>query len=124
VYIYAKPNNPSQQKSQSRQGLHKFLDWTVIRQSSIAMNGQAPGWSETKDPKSGRPYYWNKATNETSWVKPDDLLTQSQRATGWTQTSTAEGKLYWYNKADKTKTSWTAPSGWDDVGPARQDEPA
>ncbi|KAF4549463.1 FF domain-containing protein [Elsinoe fawcettii] len=87
------------------------------------MNGaSAGGWSETKDAKTGRPYYWNTQTNKTQWVKPDELLTPSQLATGWTQTSTAEGKLYWYNKANKTETAWNPPAGWEDAPPARYEE--
>ncbi|KAF2153058.1 hypothetical protein K461DRAFT_267706 [Myriangium duriaei CBS 260.36] len=80
------------------------------------MNGasDSSGWAETTDQKSGRPYYYNTRSNQTSWTKPDELLTQSQRATGWTQTSTAEGRLYWFNKSNKAETAWTAPNGWDE----------
>jgi len=35
------------------------------------MGGQVPeGWKETVDPSSGKPYYYNSATNETSWSVP------------------------------------------------------
>lgn len=29
-----------------------------------------PGWEEFEDEKTGKKYYYNKATNETSWVLP------------------------------------------------------
>ncbi|KAF5840067.1 CobW/HypB/UreG, nucleotide-binding domain-containing protein [Dunaliella salina] len=31
------------------------------------------GWVQTTDPKTGQPFYWNKDTNEKSWLRP--LLT-------------------------------------------------
>ncbi|PSK37442.1 hypothetical protein B9Z65_2184 [Elsinoe australis] len=87
------------------------------------MNGSAGGaWSETKDTNTGRPYYWNKENNSTSWIKPDELLTPSQRSTGWTQTSTPDGKVYWFNKSNKSETAWTPPSGWEDAPPPRSED--
>jgi len=85
------------------------------------MNGTGGGsWSETVDKASGRPYFWNKQ-GETSWNRPDELLSSGQLATGWTQTSTPDGKVYWFNKSDKTKTSWVPPPGWQDEGPLREE---
>jgi len=31
---------------------------------------EAPEWTEVPDPKTGKAYYWNKATGETSWTRP------------------------------------------------------
>ncbi|PNS19775.1 hypothetical protein CAC42_7742 [Sphaceloma murrayae] len=86
------------------------------------MNGSAAEqWSETPDPKTGRPYYYSKS-GKTQWHKPDELLTSSQLATGWTQTSTQENKPYWYNKGNRNETSWTPPAGWEDEAPAHHEE--
>ena len=34
------------------------------------MNKLPPGWHMTKDPSSGRNYYYNQNTGETTWSKP------------------------------------------------------
>jgi hypothetical protein len=31
------------------------------------------GWTETKDPKSGRIYFYNKITKKTSWTRPAEM---------------------------------------------------
>mmetsp|Transcript_54295 Transcript_54295/g.99364 ORF Transcript_54295/g.99364 Transcript_54295/m.99364 type:complete len:533 (+) Transcript_54295:66-1664(+) len=31
----------------------------------------APGWEQATDPASGQPYYYNRATGESSWVPPE-----------------------------------------------------
>ena len=36
------------------------------------LNGVVSQWSEVVDPK-GRTYYWNKTTQETSWITPPGL---------------------------------------------------
>lgn len=41
------------------------------------MNGTAMVW-QTLQSDDKRSYYWNKETNTTSWVKPDELLTPAQ----------------------------------------------
>jgi hypothetical protein len=35
-------------------------------------NNVKPIWKQTIDPKSGRPYWYNRETRETRWKKPDD----------------------------------------------------
>ena len=33
-----------------------------------------PEWTELLDEASGKPYYWNELTGETSWVPPPSVL--------------------------------------------------
>ena len=33
----------------------------------------ASAWCEAKDPKTGKTYYYNKETKESSWTKPAGL---------------------------------------------------
>jgi hypothetical protein len=86
-------------------------------------------WVEKVDPKSGKTYYANTATKETSWKKPDGYVpTHPPAAPAPTSssasnspppppTSTADwiektdpksGKAYYVNTKTK-ETSWTKP---------------
>jgi len=45
------------------------------------MGGQVPeGWKEAVDPSSGKPYYYNSATNQTSWNVPSAAPVASSRS--------------------------------------------
>jgi len=100
--------------------------------------GMAPatGWEQTTDPSSGKTYYFNRSTGETSWTPPaganaaatapaaavaadEQLASQlapepaSQPAAalpeGWEQaTDPASGKTYYFNRGTGA-TSWTPP---------------
>merc|ERR1719373_754478 len=35
-----------------------------------ATTGLPPGWEQVTDPTSGKPYYCNRSTGETSWTPP------------------------------------------------------
>merc|ERR1719379_1781726 len=70
-----------------------------------------PGWEQATDPASGRPYFCNRATGETSWTPPaaqapapapapmaPPMPTASALPPGWEQTTDqASGKLYYFN---------------------------
>jgi hypothetical protein len=76
-------------------------------------------WVEKSDPKSGRPFYYNKETKETSWTKPE-ALTQATHVVSaptvahvdddpWLpRTDPNTGKTYFFNTLTKA-TSWTKP---------------
>jgi hypothetical protein len=51
-------------------GIFDFLKPVDVRDSAVQQ--QAQDWESLTDPASGKPYFWNKATGETSWVKPTD----------------------------------------------------
>ena len=51
-------------------GIFDFLKPVDVRDSAVQQQSQ--DWESLIDPVSGQPYFWNKATGETSWVKPTD----------------------------------------------------
>jgi len=75
-------------------------------------------WTEHVDPQSGRTFYYNARTGETSWTKPDTAcqeqqLTQPAGAVGvqddWTEhLDSASGNKFYYNTRTG-ETSWTRP---------------
>jgi hypothetical protein len=70
-------------------------------------------WSEHKD-ASGRSYFYNSDTKDTTWVKP--VLC------GWQSAVDPSGKAYYWNAAT-SETSWTPPPDWQGAaggGPAVQ----
>jgi len=70
-----------------------------------------PGWTEHVDPKSGKTYYYNKSTKETSWKKPTASAAPAgdELPAGWAEVKDpSSGKTYYYNKSTK-ETSWKRP---------------
>mmetsp|Transcript_39861 Transcript_39861/g.83786 ORF Transcript_39861/g.83786 Transcript_39861/m.83786 type:complete len:343 (-) Transcript_39861:134-1162(-) len=73
----------------------------------------AAGWETTKDPNSGKLYYFRRSTNERSWSKPnlpkkfnDEI--DAQLPNGWKSTKDPNsGKFYYYHTSGKT--SWEKP---------------
>ena len=70
----------------------------------------ADGWQSTKDPASGKIYYYKRSTNERSWKKPElPSKSEGQLPEGWKATKDAtSGKVYYYHTSGKT--SWQRPS--------------
>ncbi|KAH9823196.1 hypothetical protein DFH28DRAFT_351553 [Melampsora americana] len=67
-------------------------------------------WTEHRSP-TGRLYWYNATTSTSSWERPDDLKTPSERAlasTPWKEYQTAEGRKYWHHTETK-ETTWTLP---------------
>jgi len=87
-----------------------------------------PGWEQAADPSSGKPYYCNRATGETSWTPPvaSSPQTAAQAAPvpapapapvapaarlpeGWESApDPSTGKPYYFNRASG-ETRWDAP---------------
>ena len=73
----------------------------------------AAGWEATKDPTSGKTYYFRRSTNEQCWNKPalpKKIIGQSDNnlPEGWKSTADSNsGKVYYYHTSGKT--SWEKP---------------
>ena len=62
-------------------------------------------WQEKHDPNSGKTYYYNTKTNETSWVKPGS-------GSEWMESKDPNtGKTYYINIITR-KTQWTKPENF------------
>lgn len=72
---------------------------------NASSGGLPSGWREVTDPASGRQYFQNDNTRETSWTRPVDS------SAGWQQTTTPEGRVYYQNNITH-QTQWHAPPGF------------
>jgi cold shock CspA family protein len=80
-----------------------------------------PGWEQVMDPASGRPYFCNRATGQTSWTPPGGPApapapmpgaapSAGGLPPGWEQiTDPGSGKPYFCNRSTG-ETSWTPPA--------------
>lgn len=70
----------------------------------------ASDWQE-HTAADGKRYYYNKKTRQSSWEKPFELMTPTERAdasTEWKEFHTPDGRKYYYNKVTK-QSKWTIP---------------
>lgn len=68
------------------------------------------GWEETKDPASGKTYYFHRASGRTTWDRPRHE-TKSSLPPDWEEiVDQNSGRLYYYNRITK-KTTWDRPTG-------------
>lgn len=74
--------------------------------------GTAPNteWTEHKAP-DGRPYYYNNTTKQSSWEKPEELMTPAERIINqcpWKEYRSDNGKVYYHNVTTK-ESRWEPP---------------
>lgn len=68
-------------------------------------------WAEVKH-DSGRLYYYNKETKETTWEKPRELYTAEDELlekSSWKKYFSKETKRYYYYNVETKKTTWNFP---------------
>lgn len=73
-------------------------------------------WVSTLDKSSGRTYYYNSQTKETTWVKPEGFEESGpeSEASNWLATmDQSSGKCYYFNKVTKI-TTWNKPACFGD----------
>ncbi|XP_070210706.1 pre-mRNA-processing factor 40 homolog A-like isoform X2 [Littorina saxatilis] len=77
--------------------------------------GKSP-WGEYKAP-DGRTYYYNGVTKKSSWEKPDELKSQTERLLSqcpWKEYKSDSGKVYYHNSQTK-ESCWTKPKELEEL---------
>lgn len=91
------------------------------------MNGLPPNptmWATNKAP-DGRFYYYNSVTRETTWNKPDELMTPLERALAsqpWKEHTAPDGRTY-YSHTETKKTQWEMPTEYREALDSLQQAP-
>lgn len=73
-------------------------------------------WTEHKAP-DGRTYYYNSATRQSVWEKPDDLKTPAElllSKCSWKEYRSESGKTYYHN-VDTKESHWTMPKELEEI---------
>ena len=68
------------------------------------MSHLAAGWEEEVDPNTGRVFYVNHATKQTSWTPPVDTPLPS----GWEERRDEQGRTFFLH-VESNKTTWQDP---------------
>jgi hypothetical protein len=105
-------NEAEEQKWRNRQAEEerKQLELSKAKERSdhVAAFG---GWVETKDIRSGEPYYYNELTGASQWEKPTELggagAGDADSVAAWIELEHGTGETYYYNTV-------TGQSSWDD----------
>lgn len=82
----------------------------------IATTEKKTDWTEHKAP-DGRTYYYNSATKQSLWEKPDELKTPSELLLSqcpWKEYKSENGKVYYHNVTTK-ESRWTIPTELEEL---------
>lgn len=116
------PYGGMQSASFSPMGAMTMPGMAMAAPAPVATNLPA-GWEQATDPSSGKVYYCNRVTGESSWTVPTggvDVAASAPAAApaaaspalpaGWEQAADpASGKQYYFNRATG-QTSWEPPT--------------
>ncbi|XP_067650087.1 pre-mRNA-processing factor 40 homolog A-like isoform X2 [Haliotis asinina] len=99
----------------------------VISASSTTAgdSGDKSVWTEHKAP-DGRTYYYNNVTKQSSWEKPDDLKSDTERLLSqcpWKEYKSDNGKVYYHNSQTK-ESKWTKPKDLEELEKKLADQKA
>ncbi|KAB7495688.1 Pre-mRNA-processing factor 40-like protein B [Armadillidium nasatum] len=78
--------------------------------------GKKTVWTEHKAP-DGRTYFYNTATRQSSWEKPDELKSPAELLLSqcpWKEYKSESGKTYYHNVNTK-ESRWTIPKELEDL---------
>ena len=89
----------------------------VLHNDSAQRNLQLPpGWKEVPDVSTGRIYYWNTMTGETTWVRPAEASISNAVVTvpivlpeGWVEKIHPATRQKYYSHPSTGRTSVSAP---------------
>ncbi|KAK7473354.1 hypothetical protein BaRGS_00035402 [Batillaria attramentaria] len=73
-------------------------------------------WGEFKAP-DGRTYYYNNVTKKSSWEKPDELKSPTEKLLSqcpWKEYKSDSGKVYYHNSQTK-ESCWTKPKELEEL---------
>ena len=76
-----------------------------------------PVYQERLDPQSGRPYYIDQETGESTWARPATATTlgMSQQTSEWAEKrDPASGRPYYVHRVTR-QTSWTRPAAAEEA---------
>ncbi|RWS25820.1 pre-mRNA-processing factor 40 A-like protein [Leptotrombidium deliense] len=91
---------------------------TIPFMPSVSTNApiSTNSWSEHVAP-DGRTYYYNEVTKQSSWEKPDELKTETERLFSqcpWKEYKADNNKVYYHNIITK-ESSWVIPKELEDI---------
>ena len=99
--------------------------WEEIRSRSPVTRKSAT-WEEHLDPVSQCQWYYNRETNESTWVKPNEWvdepweaiqkrspITQVQAGGKWTESFDPTYNCNWYYNNETGESQWEKPASWN-----------
>ncbi|KAK1942956.1 Leucine-rich repeat protein SHOC-2 [Phytophthora citrophthora] len=80
---------------------------------SFGSRNMSSVWEEAYDETSGRAYYFNRQTGETSWTLPGEATSEAATENVWQQSFDEASQTIYYYNIHTGETSWTLPEDTD-----------